>query len=628
MRCVHLILVLVLAGCGFHSSPGGALDGSVPMPDGSDPGTLGFDAAGLKAGGLVDMTVDAARNALTPNAYSYGGLVAHGLQNMRLWSRGDTAWTKLAGVTPSGAGWWTGEHVTNGANLGYLGILNDGLMTIWFEGEVWLDAGSTETFRINGDDVTFVEIAQPGSTSYTLLTDQNTTVSVPTPVSGWYPIHVGNGNSSGGNDLQFLHSDSAAAPTPVSWTRDRLRARTSELTGALRTVYGHQILGGGQSVAGSPPPIARFEQSNLLPDTTFPGAPQGADLDNTDWSARYVGQVHVDQGGPYTLTVTSDDGNRGRLGSSRADMVWTRDVGVGSNDAVTTVQAMLVPGWNDLSVDYNQVNGGRDLHVQLQGADFPTAIEVPRDQLRPVDSADDRIALGVDDGNHPVQDNGGAGNPGTATLTMAAFAGAQLGIETVSSIDVTYQINSPHWEQLKVDLQAPGGAPVIIRDHVGPPNNVQGRAIAGQTLAGAGLGALLGAAANGDWKLHVYDDVMGGGSSALESARLTLHTTGGPDKVARMASWTSRVIDATTSVTAIESITWNARVPDGASVQVRLRGCQQADCSDGPAFSSPVTSGMPFAIAPARYLQLRVEMTSDGSHEPELQSLAIKLGRA
>jgi subtilisin-like proprotein convertase family protein len=589
---------------------------------------LSFDAAGLRTGTLVDMTVDAARNALTPNAYTYGALVAHGLQGMSLWSRGDTAWSKLAGVTPSGAGLWTGEHVSTLSNLSYLGISNNGLMTIWFEGEVWLDAGSTETFLINGDDFTFVEIAQPGSTSYTLLTDQNTTVSVPAPVSGWYPIHLGNGNSSGSSDLQFLHRDSASTPDPVPWTRDRLRARTSELSGVLRTVYGHQILGGGQAVSGSPPPIGHFEQNSLLVDTTFSSAPQGADSDNNDWSARYVGQVHIDQMGTYTLTIHSDDGNRGRLGSSRDQMIWMRDFGVGQNDVVTTVLATLVPGWNDLGIDYNQVNGGRDLRVQLQGPDFPTAIEVPRDRLRSVEAADDRIALGMDDSVHTVQDGGGAGNPGTATLTVAAFASAQLGTETVSSIDVTYQINSVHWEQLKVDLQAPGGAPVLIRDHVGPPGNLQGRVIAAQTLTAADLGALFGAAANGDWKLHVYDDVGGGGNSALESVRLTLHTTGGPDKVAKAASWTSRVIDTTTPVTAISGITWTERIPTGASVQVQFRACQQVDCSDSPAWSNPLTSGAPFTIAPARYLQLRVEMTSDGNHEPELQSLAIRFQRA
>ena len=52
-------------------------------------------------------------------------------------------------------------------------------------------------------------------------------------------------------------------------------------------------------------------------------------------------------------------------------MVWTRDSGAGASDAVTSIRAMLAAGWNDLTVDYNQVNGGRDLRVQIQGLTFP-----------------------------------------------------------------------------------------------------------------------------------------------------------------------------------------------------------------------------------------------------------------
>ncbi len=142
---------------------------------------------------------------------------------------------------------------------------------------------------------------------------------------------------------------------------------------------------------------------------------------------------------------------------------------------------------------------------------------------------------------------------------------------------------------------------------------------------------MLNVPASGTWKLDCYDDHDSGQGpvdSTLKSAKLTLHTSGGPDKIARSASWTSQVIDATSDVIAIDGITWKARVPGGAGVQVQLRGCQQMDCSDGPAWSGPVTSGMPFAITPARYLQLQVGMTSDGSHEPELQSLALMFRRS
>jgi hypothetical protein len=54
--------------------------------------------------------------------------------------------------------------------------------------------------------------------------------------------------------------------------------------------------------------------------------------------------------------------------------------------------------------------------------------------------------------------------------------------------------------------------------------------------AGA-LGTLLGGAATGLWKLDVYDTVASGGPSTLESAKLTLHTTGGLDNIARTSQW-------------------------------------------------------------------------------------------
>jgi len=54
----------------------------------------------------------------------------------------------------------------------------------------------------------------------------------------------------------------------------------------------------------------------------------------------------------------------------------------------------------------------------------------------------------------------------------------------------------------------------------------------------------------------------------------------------------------------------------------RVGTCQKADCSD-VTWSDPVSPSPPFAIGRARYLQLRVDMTSDGNLEPELQSLSV-----
>lgn len=104
--------------------------------------------------------------------------------------------------------------------------------------------------------------------------------------------------------------------------------------------------------------------------------------------------------------IDSDDGNRGRLGAQYGEVNWGGNGRPGS----TSVPAMLELGWNDVVVDYDQATGNRLLHVQLTRPDA-TTVEIPRGQLRPVESVDDRLVSGSDDSGHPFQDNGGPANP-------------------------------------------------------------------------------------------------------------------------------------------------------------------------------------------------------------------------
>jgi hypothetical protein len=480
MRSAYL--VLIAAGCGFRSA------GSEVVPDGGVSGMHMFTAAELGAGARVDMTVDGVRGSLTPNAYSYGGLTVHGLKGQRLWMHSDTDWNKLSTVTSTGAGLWCGERLGNKVagtqpDVDYLGVPEDATMTLWFEGEVWLDGRPGAMLHPSGDDLAFVDIAPPKSTVYMRLAE-NAQVAVPASVmasgAGWYPIRVGFGNGDGTFDFSFTHSD--AGGPEIAWTRDRMRARTSELGGVLRTVYGQEILGGGLALPGGQvaPPVPHFEQDDLLAPSDFSnsqlGPPQGAPADDAHWSARYAGQVYIATPGMYTLQTETDDGNRARLGVDGHDAdAFALNHGVGANQAMTMAKAALPAGWNDLTVDLNQASGGANIHVRIQGPDFPSLVEIPRDRLRPVEPADDRLALGADDTADNIPDNGGQNNDGTATMTVVGFtgtggaAGAAGAAEVVDSIELVYEINSPHWDQLRVDLEAPAtgagpGARVTIRD--------------------------------------------------------------------------------------------------------------------------------------------------------------------
>jgi hypothetical protein len=609
-------LLLLVAGCGFQSSAG---DGDATGSQGGVPETWSFDAAsefGAPGSLARDMTVEA-RGSLTPSAYSYGGLVAHGLAGTPLWSPSDTSWSKVDTATPTGAGMWCGEALTTQSALDYLGITtNKSTLSIWFEGEVYLQAGQQQTFTLDANDIAFIDLAPPGSTTFTQVTTSGFPKRFDTQVTGWYPIRIGLSDRDNSSSFNFTHSDTAGAP--VAWSRDRLRARTSELTGTLRSVYGRQLLSNG--LAG--PPVMHFEPGDLLPLTDFdPRPPQGGG--DTDWSARHVGQVYVVQPGAYTMTISSDDGNRGRLGSEHGESHWHRDDGVGGGAGVSTVTATLAEGWNDLAVDYNQLSGGQELQVQMSGPDFPTLAPVPRNRLRPVESSDDRLAVGSDNTSHGIVDGGGTAMDATATMFVAGYPG-----ETVASIDLTYEVDSQRWNELKFELETPAVPPVrvTIRDLAANSggNHIEQLTIPANT-AGP-LAALLRGPVHGTWKLHVFDVNVGGNNSNLKNANLTLHTTGGVEPIARTAQWTSAVRDATTNVFAIDGITWDARLHDGSPLEVRVRTCQQPDCTDG-AWSSMVPAAIAFAVPPGRYLQVRVDMTSNGVQEPELRSLTVAYRR-
>ena len=626
---------LVGAAC-FHPSyshPACGPDGECPSgwtcnplricdgpPGAGEPGISGawtFDSAAEFAApghAVQDVTIEP-RGSLTPNAYTYGGLVGHGLEGTKLWAHGDTSWAKLDMVTASGTGLWRGESLANTDALDYLGIATSTTATIWFEGEVWLDAGAAETFGLTCDDVGFLELARPGTADYARVIESGTgitTAAVATPDAGWYPIRIGVANGDAALAFTFSHSDAGTALVP--WTRDRLRARASELGGALRMVFGRQLLGGGPA---APSPISHVEDGALLAQTSFVPPPQGASA--TDWSSRYFGQVYLAEAGAYTLRVSSDDGSRARLATGRGASVWARDQS--SATVVTTATADLIAGWNDLNVDYNQVGGGERLAVQLDGPEF-ASVEVPRDRLRPVEAADDRLVFAADATAHVIPRGGGPQNPGTATLTVAGYAS-----EVVTSIDVTYEIDTSQWNELMVDLETPGAPGTRVTIQAAGVTDIDGIAQVTVPAGAAGaLAGLLGGPAGGTWRLHAYQLVTGRGQSTLKRATLTLHTTGGPDKVARTASWTSPVLASASDVLAIDGVTWDARLPDGAALKVHVKACQQADCSDAT-WSDPVTPSTPFTVGRVPFLQLRVDLSSNGTLEPELRSLAVTYRR-
>lgn len=625
-----LALVLLLGACGFKlSSATGEIDASDIIDDGGGLAEAwSFDtAAELTTPGheRVAMVIEP-RGSLTPEGYVYGGLLGRGETNTKLWTHGDTGWAKLATITPTGAGVWTGNILGTTQDLGQFGIRRNAMMrTLWFEGEVLLQAG-TEQLRLKANDVAFVELAQPGTTAFVPLLENSLApnASVTVATSAWYPVRIGWADGDGSGDLAFeiLATQGGYGP----FAPDRLRAPVASVQGTLRSVFYRQMHGGG--VLGAAPPIQQIQGSPLLAQTQFAPPLQGSVVDTsgsvgdaTDWSARWAGQLYVTTPGQYTVRVTSDDGNRLFLaGAPVAQSSWERNDSNGSAASMAT--AALREGWNDLIVDYNQDGGVTGLAVQIIGSPDPALINmpVPLAALRPVEPRGERLIVRSAVPSNPI-----AVADDTGVFTdVAVRVGARPG-QIVTRVDVSVVYTTNDADQLVFRVVRPGGPPVIVRSH---PNVFGGgtRLVLHEFSVDP---TVIGGPADGPWAIGVADDVnaIGTNTTTIEEVHLTLHTSGGPEQIEPTATWRSPIKDLATRLVKVDAITWDERVPTGSGIELRLRSCDQADCTDQTSWGEPVVKGMPVTLAQRRYLQAQVTMTSDGSNEAELRSLQIMYRR-
>src|SRR5689334_7183495 len=107
-----IVVVVLLVGCGFETPPG-----TRPSGGASELWTFNSAATFTAGAALADMTVDVreSREVLTPNAYSYGGLVAHGVSAKALWSTTNVEWSITRSTTPGGVGMWRDEDIEQDA---------------------------------------------------------------------------------------------------------------------------------------------------------------------------------------------------------------------------------------------------------------------------------------------------------------------------------------------------------------------------------------------------------------------------------------------------------------------------------------------------------------------------------
>ncbi len=585
-----------LAACGF-------------APSGETPATVdgGVDDDGdvtvtLRDDTLADFTVAGTASpdlviepwgALAPAAFHAGGLVAHGVNTQRFTDPSTATWAGVTAGTPAGTGLYTRPFT--GDPIG-VGLDSGDTWTLWAEGEVYLDAGTT-VFLVDADDAAFLEIAVPGEdfarvANATQGLDDGEFVA---GEAGWYPIRLAvvEGVASTRFDVQ-LYINGSLTPEPLAGPR--LRSRVGSLRGAFLSGWDNSLF------QGTP---ERTLTTGSLVDADFGNStPLSLGMTAADyWSLRWATQFYVTTAGMYRLRVESDDGHR-----LYVDDALISDALVGG-PADRSVDIELAGGWTDLVLDVNENTGNARARLGVLSSPEPGLDgALPASRLRPLEPRGERLETKGDGIDRGIPDNDPAGVE--TKVEINGLPGA-----TVDSVDVMVALNHSRIADLQIRLVHPSGDEVLLRTNSTDGGN-------GNRSLRFNVATFDDTPAAGAWGLRVTDTAQGNSGTLLDF-QVAVHMANGPDQVARTASFTSLVRDLGAGVIAIDTVHLGARIPAGTTIQVRLRSCDAPELCATTAWSPAITDGGTPAMAPARYIQYQLELTSDGSRAPELDSFAL-----
>jgi subtilisin-like proprotein convertase family protein len=225
----------------------------------------------------------------------------------------------------------------------------------------------------------------------------------------------------------------------------------------------------------------------------------------------------------------------------------------------------------------------------------------------------ERVDTGGDGDDQAIPDNNPVGT--SKPVPIGALPGG-----AVTAVDVTVAINHNRVQDLDLYLVHPGGDEVRLRDNSGDGGS-------GARTWRYSTDAFDDRPAGGIWHVRVVDTVPGNGG-ALTDVRLAVHHAGGPDQLARSASFTSLVRDLGANVVSIDARRAGGHSPTADGIAVRLRGCDAPEQCEAEPWSAPLVdllspAGAVPGLAPRRYLQYRVELTSNGEREPEVDWIEV-----
>ncbi len=589
-------------GVGDVAMPGdGDVDIDAPPGDGMTTArTWHDDTVADFAMGTVTGAAIEAPGSVAAAAYYTGGLLWRASNATTFETGVGTTWAQVSAFTQTGK-----IAVTRSTSLAFgtdtppsVGLTDPDTFSMWFEGDVFLDAG-TYTFEMLVDDHGFVELAPSPTSAFTRVAscDWPTagTGTFTAPAAGWYPIRFA--ASEGATDsLIQLRAQGPGLATLQPIPRHRLRAQMNGITGLVESGFDDSHLLGDVEHT-----IDQVTPANTNWNTGNPG-----DLGMTasdDFSVRWSGQFRVDVAGTFTFRYVTDDGQRLWIDGQRVLDAWDNTTHDQTSGPVT-----LAVGWHDIVADQSESSGGAIASVSIASGPELVNQTLPLDRLRPVEGRSERFETGVDRTDRAIP---ATGNAPDSTVAITAPVGA-----TVTGVDVSYSFTHTYWGDLVITLIAPNGASTILRNRVGTSTS----GVELQRLYTTGVD---GAPVAGTWILRVNDAVSGDAGTLLDF-QITPHYAGGEMPIATSAAYESQVKDLG-DVAAITRVAWVEKLSAGSDIAVRMRTCATAAACAAEPWSAPITD--PMGGAPAvqarQFAQYRVEITTNGLQGAQLDELTI-----
>ncbi len=608
-RRIPLALAAVLGACYGPNTPIGVpCAANTDCPSGqscnpetnrceppSEPGTWRDDAAAdfNLAGALADGTAVEAAGFVGPVGYFAGGLRLTGIDRNAIPDRA-TTWSEVAAAPRAGTTFVRTAELDFGiaAPLG-LGLSGSNNITVLVEGEIYLDQPGEWRFELTANDLGFIELAPPGSSTFErVVTDVNLTSTgdyfVAAP--GWHRLRGAFADDNGNMDYELRYDPPGGNTNFKEISEFDLRAPGGDVAGLIVDGFEDPFLMG---------PRGSVLHPGTLASQTFETDPFGLPLGTTSYALRFAGQVLIDVAGSYAFRIDSGQGHRVWLDGT----LVTDKLGTAAENTLLP-PAELEPGWHDLVVDMHRNNAASArLAVTVESGPAWAGETIPLDHLRPVVGRATRWAGDLSLTSIGMTDTGSA----TQTLNVVQPPGM-----ATTRIDLTFAFTHPVQSSMQVRIDPPAGA---ITTPV-PPGSLTGTGPYFRYLT------MPPATAGSAWSIIATDTVADTTTGSLTSAGVTLHGFADPAPFPQSYRFVSAPRELG-DVASFSQVKWALRqTRSDAPVVISLRTCDDAAaCDDEP--WTPVAEGPIRELPPRRFAQYMVELTSNGDVPTALDWIEI-----